>query len=159
MAYFLVDGRAAMHPQIIAAGGKAVGLWMLAGSWCAGNSPEAYVPRSHVAEHYGRSGLASARKLVKVGLWEDTEGGWYFTIGKSYDLWLIDRQNHRRKIPNYVRQYVLERDGHACLHCGSGLNLTMDHIYPWSLGGNDSPGNLQTLCMPCNRRKGARVGA
>lgn len=36
-------------------------------------------------------------------------------------------------------------------------HLSLDHIHPYSLGGEDTLGNLQTLCRPCNSRKGARV--
>ena len=32
-----------------------------------------------------------------------------------------------------------------------------DAIHPYSLGGEDTFDNLQTLCRPCNSRKGARV--
>lgn len=66
-----------------------------------------------------------------------------------------DRQ--RSKIPPVVRGEVYARDGFACLHCGAKTNLTLDHIHPWSLGGSDEIDNLQTLCRPCNSRKGARV--
>jgi hypothetical protein len=66
-------------------------------------------------------------------------------------------RRHRRKIPTDVRELVLARDGHACHHCASRENLTLDHIVPWSMGGTDDESNLQTLCQPCNSRKGARV--
>ncbi|NUO57264.1 MAG: hypothetical protein HOV78_11400 [Hamadaea sp.] len=47
------------------------------------------------------------------------------------------------------------RDGWKCVQCGAMAPLSLDHIWPWSLGGSDRPENLQTLCMPCNLRKGA----
>ncbi len=72
-------------------------------------------------------------------------------------LWSIDRGVYRSKIPKNVRATVLLRDGSACVRCGSREWLTMDHVYPWSLGGSDEADNLQTLCMPCNRHKGAKV--
>ena len=34
--------------------------------------------------------------------------------------------------------------------------FSCDHIDPQSLGGGDGPENIQTLCVPCNARKGAR---
>lgn len=63
----------------------------------------------------------------------------------------------RRKIADTIRLAVYERDGHACLHCGTTERLSLDHIHPHSLGGPDTIDNLQTLCRPCNSRKGARV--
>jgi len=76
--------------------------------------------------------------------------------------WLPDRllsplKRYRLKIPVEVRLAIHERDGWACLHCGATTDLTLDHIVPWSLGGSDDPDNLQTLCQPCNSRKGART--
>lgn len=55
------------------------------------------------------------------------------------------------------RQFVYDRDGRKCLHCGTSEALSLDHIHPYSLGGSDEAANLQTLCRPCNSRKGAKV--
>lgn len=71
----------------------------------------------------------------------------------------IDPDGQRRPIPSALRARVYERDGHACLHCGVTEDLSLDHIYPFSLGGRETFENLQTLCRSCNSRKGARVDA
>lgn len=63
----------------------------------------------------------------------------------------------RQAIPKAVRAFVYERDGYTCVLCGSTEDLTLDHIFPYSLGGLDEPNNLRTLCRSCNSRKGARV--
>jgi len=57
------------------------------------------------------------------------------------------------------RQKVFDLDGNKCLECGATDELTIDHIYPKSLGGTDRISNLQTLCGPCNKRKAARIKA
>ena len=62
----------------------------------------------------------------------------------------------RASIPGSVRRQVFERDDHRCADCGDRTNLTLDHIIPWSKGGPDTVENLQTMCRPCNSRKGAR---
>ncbi len=74
-----------------------------------------------------------------------------------------------------VRAFVHFRDKFACQKCGVKSSfppadydgrteivtddmvlLVMDHIVPFSKGGTNHPSNFQTLCDPCNARKGAR---
>ena len=55
-----------------------------------------------------------------------------------------------------VRADALERDGYACVRCGSIEDLEVDHIhalkdYPELAYDLD---NLQTLCQPCHVDKG-----
>lgn len=64
----------------------------------------------------------------------------------------------RRPIPRGVRQAVFERDGGRCVECGSAFDIQYDHVIPLALGGADSAENLQILCAPCNRAKGAALG-
>lgn len=83
----------------------------------------------------------------------------------------------RPKICVALRLAVYQRDGFACVGCGwepsppppdytgrlallswegpGGLCfLELDHVIPWLYGGPTILANLQTLCTPCNRRKG-----
>lgn len=62
----------------------------------------------------------------------------------------------RAALTEEVRRAIFERDGRKCRECGTTVDLTIDHINPWSAGGSDSPSNLQVLCRSCNSRKGAR---
>ena len=39
--------------------------------------------------------------------------------------------------------------------CNSTVDLHCDQVIPWSQGGLDTVQNLQLLCGPCNRVKGA----
>ena len=50
-------------------------------------------------------------------------------------------------------KYPLKKEGN-CKYCGSKDNLTIDHVFPRSLGGKDNKENLQVLCYLCNSRKG-----
>lgn len=52
---------------------------------------------------------------------------------------------------------VFAKDRYSCVTCGSRDDLCVDHIYPLSKGGSSDMSNLQTLCRPCNSRKGAKV--
>lgn len=60
-----------------------------------------------------------------------------------------------------LRFQVLQRDRFACRSCGAspatraGIELHVDHIMPWSKGGETVVENLQTLCNKCNLGKGA----
>lgn len=74
----------------------------------------------------------------------------------KYRLAFIPRRA-RPAIPKATRLAVYARDMHRCRECSSSERLSLDHIWPYSLGGDDSLENLQTLCIPCNSRKGARV--
>ena len=52
------------------------------------------------------------------------------------------------------------RDGLCCAYCGSaiedGAKLTLDHLLPHSLGGDNKPTNLITACHKCNSSRGNR---
>lgn len=63
----------------------------------------------------------------------------------------------RNPITPLTRYMVYARDEWACKHCGATDALQIDHIHPIARGGSDDMDNLQTLCSPCNSRKGARV--
>jgi hypothetical protein len=65
---------------------------------------------------------------------------------------------------NWIRQTtrlaIYLRDGMACAYCGStvegGAVLSLDHLVPHSAGGKNTPQNLVTCCMRCNRSRGTR---
>ena len=65
----------------------------------------------------------------------------------------------RRDINLRLRFKVMQRDGFKCCICGKspattpGLVLHIDHIKPWSKGGETTLDNLQTLCSDCNLGK------
>jgi hypothetical protein len=58
-----------------------------------------------------------------------------------------------------LRWRVLKRDSFRCRSCGrspaieQGVVLHVDHIIPWSKGGQTAYENLQTLCERCNLGK------
>jgi hypothetical protein len=63
----------------------------------------------------------------------------------------------KKKISHGLQKRVFERDAYRCKHCGTHLDLCVDHIIPESKGGTKKFDNLQTLCRACNSAKGDRL--
>ena len=85
MPWFKVDDKLHDHHKSRAAKAKAMGVWVMAGSWCADNLTDGFVPRSVL----GRWGTpADAKRLVDVGYWEmaeqNGERGWRFHDWDDY---------------------------------------------------------------------------
>jgi len=57
-----------------------------------------------------------------------------------------------------LRESIIKRDG-SCQMCGTEERLSVDHIVPRHLGGDDNPSNLQVLCSSCNSSKGHPIFA
>lgn len=68
-----------------------------------------------------------------------------------------------RSISLGLRYKILSRDNFRCVICGAspakdvGVDLHIDHIYPWSRGGQSIEENLRTLCAKCNLGKSDKV--
>lgn len=58
------------------------------------------------------------------------------------------------RIDAMLQRRVHERYAYRCVTCASFFDLTCDHIVPESKGGATEFKNLQTMCRPCNSRKG-----
>jgi 5-methylcytosine-specific restriction endonuclease McrA len=61
-----------------------------------------------------------------------------------------------------LRLAIYLRDGLRCVYCGCDLHgaapqsVTLDHVHPYSAGGENDPANLVTACRHCNCSRGAR---
>lgn len=74
----------------------------------------------------------------------------------------IDKPRHKtsRDVNYRLRFKVMQRDNFKCCLCGKSpakdpsVELHIDHIFPWSKGGETVIDNLQTLCSVCNLGKG-----
>lgn len=71
---------------------------------------------------------------------------------------IFPEANKRPPIPKDVVDTVWNRDGGKCVYCGSNENLHLDHIIPFSKGGDTSVENSQLLCQKCNLEKSNKIG-
>ncbi len=68
-------------------------------------------------------------------------------------------QKRSRSVSWRMRFHVMRRDEFKCRLCGAspalvpGTILVIDHVLPWSKGGNTVVENRQTLCETCNGGK------
>ena len=75
------------------------------------------------------------------------------------------KRSTRREITDRQRFRILVRDGFRCKSCGasplvkSGIELHVDHILPWSKGGETTDENLESKCKQCNLGKGNAFNA
>ncbi len=73
---------------------------------------------------------------------------------------IILKHKTKREISDRLRFRILMRDGFTCKKCGRspikemGVELHVDHIIPWSRGGETVSENLETKCKKCNLGKG-----
>lgn len=67
MVWFKIDDNLAFHPKVMEAGNAAMGLWVRAGSWCAQQLSDGWIPRSAVRK---LGSDAQANRLVSCGLWQ-----------------------------------------------------------------------------------------
>jgi len=101
------------------------------------------------------------------GTYEKRFGGWrkalesfidYVNDNTITNIEEVKSRPSRRKTPRNIswrlRAKVLMKDGAICRLCGatpkSGAKLHVDHIIPWSKGGETVLENLQILCAKCN---------
>lgn len=87
------------------------------------------------------------RELEKLALQELIDEGEIFP-----------EANKRPPIQRDVVDAVWNRDSGKCVYCNSTENLHLDHIIPFSKGGDTSVENLQLLCQKCNLEKSNKIG-
>jgi hypothetical protein len=111
--------------------------------------------------------LSPEVSAYSASTYADRFGGWRTALNKFVE-WTNDKNIpleatdqldlKSRKTPRSVnwrlRAQVLMRDQAKCRLCGAapadGAKLHVDHVHPWSKGGETNLENLQILCERCN---------
>ncbi len=129
-------------------------------------------------EHYGRQPrrreLSEAPSTISQYPYNRRFGSWTTALqefvkyassskGETIEFSSIAEVSNKRKTSRdpslKLRWKVLKHDNFKCRVCGSspaitpGVVLHVDHITPWSKGGETIFENLQTLCSTCNLGK------
>lgn len=138
--------------ELMDADPRAFGMWVMSLSYASDNMTDGVLN----ARALRRLGCDDRTRdaLIECGMWEATGDG----CVRIHDYVRPPIKKHsipRKHIPDSLRRKIYRRDGYQCVRCGSTDHLSLDHIWPWSLGGKDLEQNLQTLCRSCNSRKGA----
>ncbi len=111
--------------------------------------------------------LTKSVSKFSSGTYEKRFGGWRAALeafvkkaneGEEFSKPKTQVKVAARRTPRSInwrlRALVLMRDSARCRLCGanpsSGAILHVDHIRPWSKGGETVLENLQILCEPCN---------
>lgn len=170
--WFKVDDKFHSHPKVMELSTGAVGLWTLAGAWCADYLTDGEIRRGQIKRLGGSD--SEAAELVAAGLWIESEAGYSFRDWHDYqptrESVEADKEVARRRwaMNNNpeLRKAVRGRDGNNCRYCAKKVNWsdrrgegggTYDHVIPMSAGGDESAENIVVACRECNYSKGART--
>lgn len=94
--------------------------------------------------------------LIAYDMPEETAPKEVIEISKKRDEFV---HKTKRNISVTLRYQIMKRDNFKCVLCGASpaknptIELHIDHIIPWSKGGESTIDNLQTLCSVCNLGK------
>lgn len=108
MPWFKVDDNLAFHHKAIAAGNPALGLWVRAGSMCAQQLTDGFVP-DHMVMILGTK--AQAERLVSVGLWGLAKGGYRFHGWAERQPSKADVEAERAAAKERMRAYRAKKKG------------------------------------------------
>jgi hypothetical protein len=96
-AYHRNDNKLHENKKMVAAGCAALGLWTLCRSWAADNWSDGFIPERIVKRFSSRGSRVDLHvaKLVEVGLWEPTEGGWQMHDYADWNMTVAERDAER----------------------------------------------------------------
>lgn len=127
MPWFKVDDTLHGHPKVHRAGLKAMGMWVLGGSYAASYVTEGFVPEWWVAGV--RGGRRLAAQLVAAGLWmpfvKDGEDGWIFHDWNKFQPSHAEIKANRAAASERQRRWrIKHRDAVAGRFAGNGNGVS-----------------------------------
>ena len=110
------------------------------------------------------SSISSGAYLRHFGQWSNALKTFVAYINEQEQEYISSpdtpsKHKTKRDINLRLRFVVMQRDSFKCCMCGASpakdpsIELHIDHILPWSKGGETTIDNLQTLCSKCNLGK------
>lgn len=72
-------------------------------------------------------------------------------FGSFTDVNIASPSVRKRTFRGKFKKRILDRDDNKCVICASSESLTLQHVVPYSKGGETSYRNLVTLCENCNQ--------
>jgi hypothetical protein len=133
--------------------------------WLAlGHQPsrrELYLPPSRIGPGSYDNRFGGINNAMRAFIkWKAENPGSTLTAGGTMATPRADEARRRnqtgRNVNARLRYLILKRDNFKCQSCGRspanqpGVMLQIDHIKPWSAGGETVEQNLRTLCHLCN---------
>jgi hypothetical protein len=103
MAWFNADDKMHSHPKSRVAGLEAMGLWLLAGTYCTDYLTDGAVPLWFV-ESWPR-GKQLAQKLIKAGLWEAAGEDFQFLSWSEYQRTKAQVLADKKKAADRVKEW------------------------------------------------------
>ncbi|WP_419661424.1 HNH endonuclease [Desulfosarcina variabilis str. Montpellier] len=101
--------------------------------------------------------VAEKIKVLKYSKRKIRSVGRTFLMPAVAVLVKVVRIVYRHHVP-FSRRNVLIRDQFTCVYCGSREPpITVDHVFPRSLGGKSNFDNCVACCRACNTKKGAHL--
>lgn len=97
MSWVKVDDKLHSHPKAIEAGLEAMGLWVLALSYCGDYLTDGWIPRGILLRIGGPDAEGLARKLVDAGLWSFKNDAWLFNDYTDYNPTAAEEKAKRSK--------------------------------------------------------------
>lgn len=133
MPWFKVDDNLAFHHKVVAAGNPALGLWVRAGSLCAQQLTDGFVP-DHMIPALGT--IAQAKKLVQVGLWDRARGGYRFHGWDERQPSKASVEAERAAAQERMRAYRAKKKGTSPTASPQVDDVRADDVQPNERGTN-----------------------